>query len=1174
MPKNDNIEKIYQKLTQREHIYKLPDTYIGSIEKNEESIWMIDNNISKMTKKNMTYISGFYKIFDELVVNAYDQYVRLLQKSKETSNINFVKNIKFNIDKETGIISVYNDGDGIDVEMHKEHKMYVPSLIFGELLTGTNYDDDDNPQEKLTGGKNGYGAKLANIFANEFTIETVDAYRKKKFIQTFRNNMTTSDEPVVSKCTSKPYTKITFLPDYKRFGLKKLSEDMYHLFAKRAFDISACTDPTVSIYFNNEKINCKSFEKYTTLFLPNEHEIVHEKINNRWEVVVATSPNDTFQQISFVNGIFTSKGGKHVEYVVNTLCKKLSEYISKKKKITIKPNYIKENLMIFVKSNIINPSFDSQTKDYLTTNASKFGSKCDLDDKYIERVAKCGIMEKAIELYEFKENRKLKTEDGKKTNKIYGIPKLDDANFAGGPKSKDCILVLTEGDSAKTTAIAGLSEVDANYYGVFPLRGKVINVKEKISTLAGKKTIMTNEEIKSIIKILGLQIEGKYQTIDKLRYGQIMIMTDQDVDGSHIKGLLINVFHTLWPDLLKINKSFLTALATPIVKVKKAKNEIVFYNLTDYDNWKDNNNNGKGWTTKYYKGLGTSTKTEAKEYFANMHITNYKHTDETDASINLAFNKDQSDDRKEWLKTYDKNVIVNPDELEVSFTDFVNKELKHFSNYDNARSIPSVCDGFKPSQRKVMFSCFKRNLKQDLKVSQLAGYVSEHSAYHHGETSLLGTMIGMAHDFVGSNNINLLFPSGQFGTRLQGGHDNASPRYIFTRLEEITEILFNKNDNTILNYLDDDGLSIEPEYYVPILPVVLFNGAQGIGTGFSTTIPCYNPLDLCDYIENKIDDEDVPDLHPWYNGFKGKIIKCGKDSYITKGTYKLINYNTIEITELPIGTWTENYKAFLDFECDEVGRRKKNAEKLKENPKYKPKESYIKDYSKVLSDTMISFTVEFKGNSLKTLMKEGKLEKELNLTSRIATTNMHLFNKNGQIQKYTVDEIMDEFFEVRMEHYEIRRKYMLKDLKQLMKVLNEKVRFINDVIKGVIIVNNRGRDNINKQLEDKEYMKVDDDYKYLTSMPIFNLSAEKKQNLEDEASKKSEEYNELKNLTPSDLWRNELKVFKQVYSKYLATRAKANEAPIKKAPKGGKAKAKAIMSKTANKATNKKVKEI
>jgi DNA topoisomerase-2 len=199
----------------------------------------------------------------------------------------------------------------------------------------------------------------------------------------------------------------------------------------------------------------------------------------------------------------------------------------------------------------------------------------------------------------------------------------------------------------------------------------------------------------------------------------------------------------------------------------------------------------------------------------------------------MAFSKKKADRRKEWLlKSGDETTYIDHSANEVSYADFVNKELIQFSMADNIRSIPSAVDGLKPSQRKVLFSCFKRKLTDEIKVAQLAGYVSEHSAYHHGEASLHGTIVNMAQNYCGSNNLNLLVPSGQFGTRLLGGKDAASPRYIFTKLDPLARLVFHKDDEALINYLDDDGLSIEPDHYVPIIPMVLVNGCDGIGEDY------------------------------------------------------------------------------------------------------------------------------------------------------------------------------------------------------------------------------------------------------------------------------------------------------------------------------------------------------
>ena len=197
--------------------------------------------------------------------------------------------------------------------------------------------------------------------------------------------------------------------------------------------------------------------------------------------------------------------------------------------------------------------------------------------------------------------------------------------------------------------------------------------------------------------------------------------------------------------------------------------------------------------------------------------------------------------------------------------------------YDNIRSIPSVMDGFKPGQRKVIFCCFKRNLRQELKVVQLGGYVAEHSAYHHGEQSLAETIIGMAQNFPGSNNINLLMPKGQFGSRLAGGKDHASARYIFTHLNKVTRYLFPEQDDHSLLYKEDDGHIVEPEHYVPIIPMSLVNGAEGIGTGWSTNVPNYNPRDLIHQMRRRIGGQEFQMIHPWYKGWYGEIVEKYKN---------------------------------------------------------------------------------------------------------------------------------------------------------------------------------------------------------------------------------------------------------------------------------------------------------
>ena len=234
-----------------------------------------------------------------------------------------------------------------------------------------------------------------------------------------------------------------------------------------------------------------------------------------------------------------------------------------------------------------------------------------------------------------------------------------------------------------------------------------------------------------------------------------------------------------------------------------------FFTIPEYLNWANSYGDTKSLKIKYYKGLGTSTAKEAKEYFSALgdHKIEFEYVDREDEElIELAFAKKFADKRKEWLTTYSAtDTYIDHSQALIRYKDFVNMELILFSVADCARSIPSGVDGFKPGQRKILFSCFKRKLKAEIKVAQLSGYVAEHSAYHHGEVSLQQTIVSLAQNFVGTNNINLLLPIGQFGTRNQGGSEAASARYIFTNLNPVTRHIYHEADDAVLEFLEEEG---------------------------------------------------------------------------------------------------------------------------------------------------------------------------------------------------------------------------------------------------------------------------------------------------------------------------------------------------------------------------------
>ena len=973
------------KKTQLEHILLRPDTYIGSIEKQTQPMWVLDSAQKKIVSRQCTFVPGLYKIFDEIMVNAADN------KQRDPS----MNRIEVTIDASEGSIRVWNNGSGIPVVIHKEHQIYVPELIFGNLLTGSNFDDDE---EKTTGGRNGYGAKLTNIFSKKFIVETADSSQGLKYKQEFTNNMTSRKDPVIGKHSGSDFTCVTFYPDLKRFKMEELDEDIVSLLSKRVYDIAGTNTASgakLNVYLNGDRIEVRKFEDYLGMYEGIESPIAFERINERWEVGVGVS-DGSFQQVSFVNSICTMKGGCHVNYIADQITSKLMGVVKKKNKgEEVKANQIKNHLAVFVNALIVNPAFDSQTKENLTTKASAFGSTCTIPDKMMKQIEKSNIIDNILNWAKFKQTAELKKKSGSKRSKLFGITKLDDANFAGTSKSNQCTLILTEGDSAKALAISGLGVVGRDYYGVFPLKGKLLNVRE-----ASHQQMMKNEEIQNITKILGLTFGKTYEDTSSLRYGHLMIMTDQDHDGSHIKGLLINFLHFYWPSLLHI-EGFLQQFITPIVKCSKGKKEVPFYTIPEYKQWKEANNDGRGWNIKYYKGLGTSTAAEAKEYFSNLdtHELNFSWDVNADDVIDMAFAKKRVDERKLWLLSMEPGVYIDYSAERITYDNFVNRELILFSHADNARSIAHFMDGMKPSQRKVLFACFKRNLKQEIKVAQLAGYVSEHSAYHHGEASLTQTIIGMAQNFVGSNNINLLSPCGQFGTRLMGGKDAASPRYVFTKLENITRLIFHPDDDPLLEYLEDDGQLIEPEYYVPIIPMALVNGSEGIGTGWSSSIPTYNPREIIANLRNMIEGEEPKEMMPWFRGFSGTVQeKTGKDAmnFVVTGNIEQIDEQTVVISELPIGKWTTDYKQYLESVV--IGGGGATEKKEDGAPTVAP---FVKDFKENHTDTTVLFTVTCAPEKLAEFNAEkGGLIKKFKIDTSVSTTNMHLFDIGSHIKKF------------------------------------------------------------------------------------------------------------------------------------------------------------------------------
>ena len=1067
-----------QKLTHIEHILKRPDSYVGPVDLNVEPYWVLNSNKSQFEKKNLKYSPALLKIFDEILVNAIDR------NSMHPKN---VTSISVDIDKESGAVTIENNGPlgGIGVRMHEKEGLWNPELTFGHLLTSTNYDDS---QKRIVGGRNGYGAKLTNIYSSDFSIVIKDHENKQTYTQKWSKNMTICEPPKIKKHSGATSSvSVTFVPDWRRFGLSKMENAIYKIFQKRVWDANICTTPNCKVKFNGDVLPKQNLDTYAKMHEGVEN--VTSVTGDRWSVCIGPSENG-LEQVSFVNGICTTKGGTHVDHVASLVASGIIDEMAKK--IKLKPQQVKNTFNIFVKATLENPTFSSQVKSECTIKVQDFGSKFEMPKTFVKNVLKTGISDELTALSKFKEMKELaKTDGGARKSKITGIPKLDDANKAGTAQSKKCTLIVTEGDSAKTLAVAGLSVVGRDHYGVFPLRGKCKNVRDaSVAQLTG------NQEFNDLKKILGLQQGKEYNDVSELRYGRLMIMTDADNDGSHIKGLILNMIDYFWPSLLKLG--FVVSMVTPIIKASRGNQIKSFYTDSKFRTWYGNGQ--PGWRIKYYKGLGTSTSKEAREYFKQIEDLTVKFDTDvmSDKSITLAFDKKKADDRKIWLL---ESTAKDPRELEVPYgnvkqlniTDFVHKDLVNFSLADLKRSIAHVCDGLKPSQRKVMYSCFQKNLTAEMKVAQLAAFVAEKSAYHHGEVSLADTIVKLANDYMGSNNINLLEPCGQFGTRLMGGKDASQTRYIFTRLTSEARKLFDPKDDAILNYLDDDGRSIEPDFYMPTLPMILVNGSEGIGTGFSCYVPPFNPKDIRDNITNVLNGKSIQKMKPWFRGFKGKIMEQDDDSWVTQGVWTTIG-RTVKVTELPPGRWTQDYKEHLDTLIE-----KKIISGFTNNSTTENVDFLIQDYNG------------------KDAVKDLKLQKTLR------TSNMHLFHPTKGIHKYQSPElILKDFIELRYEYYKKRKEHLIKVLEAKAQMCDYKSRFVSMVINGDIIVFRRKKQELENQLSGL-FPQIGGTYDYLLNIRTVQYTDESVRELLNESEQAKRDLEIMKSTTAMNMWKNDIK---------------------------------------------------
>lgn len=1118
----------YQKMDPISHVLLRSDMYAGSThlrtiqdfiaEKTEDSYRIYQSDISSSP--------AILRIFIEPLSNAIDNVER--SKSTKTPSTR----IKVSINQTTGETSIWNDGDIVPIEINEQENCYNHSMIFGQLLTGSNYDDEE---ERIVAGRNGLGSKLCNIFSKSFKVKGCDPVNKKVLEQEWTNNMRDTNGPdVKSTKLTKGYTEVTWTPDFERFQLKGYTEDIIKLYTRYVIDAAMLSK--VDVYLNDDLIRVKSLTEYASLYSNTVDEKLFIKTKDA-EVLLTTS--DSYQTISFVNGVYTRLGGQHVDAWSEELFRPIVDKFNGNDKKTktktpkININDVKQFFRLFVVSTVIRPEFDGQDKNKLESPEVK----AEVKKTHIAAISKWSTMDQIEDIIRAKEMVVLKKAE--RVNKKTKIDDYDQANKSGGKDSHLCSLFVTEGLSAKTYVVAGIEEgiygrKGRDWNGILPVRGKLLNVRDKTATM-----IASNKVICSLIHALGLKHGTDYSddtNFKKLNYGHLIIVADADVDGIHIEGLILNFIHALYPSLMKRSEPYVVSMKTPITRVFiRGKEDMLFYDEHRFNSWLSKQTTKVN--AKYYKGLGTTKPEDVPDTFG-LKMVEFVSDENAYTNMQKAFHSKHADARKEWLADYSpESSSFSLDDVgestQMSISNFVNGELIKFSHADCARSLPNGIDGLKESQRKILYAVKKRKLKYSgtsLKVAQLAGYTAEHSNYHHGEKNLFDTIIGMANEFPGTNNIPLLYRDGMFGSRLSGGDDAADGRYIFTKMDKLTELIFREEDEPILTQVNDDGDLVQPEHYVPILPMILINGCTaGIGTGWSCKVPCYNPLDMIQAIklwldngrEMFVNDETteemntisiLPDFKPWYRGFKGDIERNTSTRFVTYGIVEPVKKGVVSVKELPIGMWTSNFAS----DCDDL----KSDKKLKSVSNY----SSTKDVSFVLQEGE-----DFKCNI-----------ESLKLHSYLYTSNMVMFDDQYGLIKYdTIDKILDKFCNVRYEYYTKRKNHQILALEAELTILRNKQRFVSEVIEEKLLIMNVKESEIIQQLKKSKYAEDpkkeegNGGYEYLLRLQVRTFTEDKVKQIKDEVLSLEKKLNEVRTTTEAQVWLQELEEFEVAYTSWV-----------------------------------------
>lgn len=1082
-----------------------PDTYIGSCVRDVYNEFVF--NSGKFEYKKINYTPGFLRVLIEALANSVDN----VQRGREQGIPCTMINIKWVFGENE--ITIENDGPVPEIKKHEREAdedhdvdgIYEPQLLFGRLMAGTNFDDiptggggKKQTKERVVSGRNGVGVSLLNIFSKKFVLTINNASDKKSYTQEWSDNMKNVKPPVIKSYSGKKnLIRVVFIPDIERFHYTNVDEDFYNLFKKQVYDAAMLTKIKVS--FNDELIKIGSLLDYTKYYIQEEplyHQLFTAKTTttefSKCLVVYTESSEQKPKTLSFCNGIFTSEGGTHVNEWTNALFSEMCQTLNKKYKkpdlLTVEK--VSRHVWIFIDAILCEPTFSSQSKNKLS------GPKVPivLEEKHVKKFMKWKeFVGNVSDVFVKKDIQILKSVQTKK--RITKVDGLQHANFAGTKRSKECILVITEGNSAATYVARGTGN-NHDLYGILPITGKILNTLK-----SSNEKIASNKVIVKIIQALNLEIGKDYtdpKNREKLNYGRLMVCADSDYDGYHIEGLVLCCIYTLAPTLIKNPIPFVISHRTPIIRCEytEKKKTIVknYYSISHFES--EQHLLPKNATISYFKGLGTNKPEHIKETW-NKRVIEYVYDERTDEAMNKLFG-DDSTLRKKLLAEYDPHDRSGEIAREISV--FLEKQVVQFSIEDCKRAIPNMMDGLKESHRKILYTMLKHNIK-NIKVAQLAGKVAELTQYKHGEQNMYDTITKMAQGFVGSNNIPLLKPFGEFGSAFNNGSDAASARYIFCGIQEYTRKIFRHEDDDILDVQVDEGEIIEPYWYISSIPFVLCNGCScGIGSGFSSNIPNYNIKDICNLTRQWIDcfiekrEFEMEEPTPWYRNYTGTIERDTKNRYITKGVITRLNDNVVMVESLPVGLYGAKFVEYLD-----------ELENKNLIVSYKQHGDPDNRTFEITENDGFECTIE-----------------SLKLFAYISVSNIVCFNDKLKLQEYTIQSLIDNFCRVRLSMYEERIVKQLVSLNNELKIVKNRSKFLTEYSSKNIILYNQDDHVINQKLEDMNFEKIDDSYSYLLNMSFSQLNKKNKSTYDKKIEELEAKIAYLTNTPVCDIWRSEI----------------------------------------------------